>query len=630
MGVICGVYAPKKSISFRDKTLISMGGNLSRTTLQSHRTDFEGVLGIEYYEHPNFSKNLKTSDYANQHSDGDWLIGDLSFYNRESFPLPKSGGDLARLHNHLSENGNGGIVDICGDFCLIRFDATNGIQTFFRDTIGQKSIFFTKTDFGYVFSSIVQPVHTVTKHSQTLSPQALASFMYLQHPGRGKTYHEKIFEIPTATISEIEEGDVQSSKIYWVPSKQSVISNLSLDAQVKALRNELDRSVRQRLSHRVNKSALQLSGGLDSSSIAGLMSHYRPDETIQAISNVLPPNYSGNASDERFYIESVLSRWTNILPNYVSDCDNELLSSDGFWRDWFCAPNPDFFHNVNTAIETKMEEIDCEVLLSGLGGDEGVSARGIPALTEFFYSGKIGAAKNEYLRLRNTYENSKFLKIIVAKLLIPIAPNALRRFAKKLKNTDWRKNAPITDQFVLSKSFQKHLETNGFEKVPSAHRSMYQYEISNLTVFDHYNLPVYDFAANLRGHKVRYPFLDHKLIDCLVSIATDLKVSTQLDRMLLRTACKELLPETVRMRKDKKLFCPGFIEQFSAAETRINETILKAAENPVWKTIVNLEKLAETNKNHKHSQLEAAFEKLKLYSLGYFLLNEAEPEKVND
>ena len=90
------------------------------------------------------------------------------------------------------------------------------------------------------------------------------------------------------------------------------------------------------------------------------------------------------------------------------------------------------------------------------------------------------------------------------------------------------------------------------------------------------SLEVLHRAASARGVEARYPFLDRELVELTLSLPDEAKLVGGWTRAPLRAAMRGILPETVRLRRDKVDFKPVLLSAMLDAGRATLDRVLGA------------------------------------------------------
>jgi len=347
----------------------------------------------------------------------------------------------------------------------------------------------------------------------------------------------------------------------------------------------LHNAVEKRIPKNVSKIGLELSGGLDSSVIAGLLCQKKRTFALNAVSYVLKKSEEGSAGDESQYIRNTLSVWPQIQWHPVRQDTLDILDAGHDWNKWFMRPSPDITYCIDHAFNSLQQGIGSTVVFTGFGGDDVVSAPGSSALVDFAKSLDLRRFISEITRLRRRYSRSSWMRFIASRIISPLFPNTWRHCYQLLRGNNWFKALGLNADLQHNQEFKSILKNNGFDPYEFSKNSFYALEMNALSQFDLFNFPAYDFFANLRGHKFRHPLLDRNLIEAVLAIPSKYKISQSQDRLLLRHSCKDIVADEILERDDKSPFFPDMEQVVCANQNQINSDFNRSNGNEYKNTI---------------------------------------------
>jgi asparagine synthase (glutamine-hydrolysing) len=294
--------------------------------------------------------------------------------------------------------------------------------------------------------------------------------------------------------------------------------------------------------------AVCLSGGIDSSSLTGLIVHLFPDLKFQTYSIY----YDGQGEvDERPFINEVTARSSNIIPLLYKPDKNVI---------------PDFFNDVveksdvpitgsspisHYYLVKKIRENGIKVVLDGQGADEYLAGY-IPAYYRWIGSDLQSMHFNKAFQKLKQVQREKELTIGGLAAYFGKSLLSALNAEKSLMNVEYKRYYPfLVKQGLLSNS------RIDFESVKYNRLDDYLFHAitdSSLPTILHY----VDRMTMSFSVESRVPLLDHRLVDFAFSLPSTEKIRNGVTKAILRESVKDLLPEKVYHRKDKKGFVtPG-------------------------------------------------------------------------
>jgi len=276
-----------------------------------------------------------------------------------------------------------------------------------------------------------------------------------------------------------------------------------------------------------------LSGGLDSSAIVStIVTHFKNKDlnTFSAIYN------KGQSGDELSFIKL----YEDVLKNmYYIKPDHNSLKED---LEKFVSLHAEPIPTTSPYAQFKVMELakgKVVVTLDGQGADE------ILAGYHYFYGFyfKDLLYNFRFLRLLNeiyhyliTHKSIYGLKTLVYFLLPTMLRTRARVYEKKYLNKDFIK------KFSNSNTISGNLysSTSLFDALVNH----FEYKLEHLLKWEDRNSMAFSLEA-------RVPFLDHRLVESTLSTDSGDIIKKGMTKNILREAMRNVLPETIRLRRDK-------------------------------------------------------------------------------
>ena len=425
---------------------------------------------------------------------------------------------------------------LTGDFAYVLCDEGRILAA--RDVLGSKPLYWASCGADTIIASTIRCVLDQLPSVPAPNEQFIAELLCDSLSRNDHTVYEGVHRLPPGWRLRCSPGDTPDLALV---DELTIGSSLDVDADQAAeiVRRSLERAVGERLRSNGGV-ACELSGGLDSSTIVGLVAAARPDERPLTLSNVFP----GEECDESAYIADVNQRARatshTLEPLTIEPIDLRAESA----RTLDIVPYPDLSRKLWMAAS----ENGCRVVLTGQGGDEVfwhtnlyecdiLSDDGLVAFARHCTNGKSSRGAVPMLKM-------VLLNNVLAK--VPGAWRMLERslHARRIGRLTWmteamtsklRRPAPPGSSDTTSrwnKGARLHLLTNPM--------SVLAYEFIDQT------------GAGLVD--VRHPFRDRKFLEEILRLPGDTLHPDGEDRFLHRKAFGDVLPSSVRDRTDQAEF----------------------------------------------------------------------------
>lgn len=464
--------------------------------------------------------------------------GDLRLDNREELVgklgLLQDTEDYLLVVEAYRSWSEGCVERLLGDFAFVIWDKKCRTVFCARDHIGVRPLFYSYNKGVFAFASDkkllfstpgFQKKANYKRISEILSCGVIGTLEY-----SNETEYLNVFQLTPAHSLTIQSGNLKFKK-YWDLSVREEVRKLSLDDAVDGLRSHLDEAVRCRVPSSGNVGA-ELSGGLDSSMVTALAAKYRPDMHIFCS---YIDKHNEVFLNERPYVES--------LCDFFNIKNRHFVSSEGFeFRKELeeCVRAIDGFgyglgNLFKAPLIEKALEVKCDIIFSGFGGDECVS-----------YSG------TSLRKGTGVKENLKFI-------LQVYAPSFLRKY-REFKYPD-SSRVPLVvikqpNLLKLSDTLPKSYQSYSAMMSRSKERGDVDHLIEGITGkrSEYVRSAVSSMSIYSKNVTYVFPLLDVRLLEFMISIPNQYRNHEGVNRYLMRRAGEGIIPEDLRLRRDKAGF----------------------------------------------------------------------------
>jgi len=482
-------------------------------------------------------------------------------YNGEVYNAPELRRELTALGHRFRSMSDTEVVLAAyrqwGGGCLARF---NGMFAFAiwdgeadclfcaRDRFGIKPFYYREDGSRWLFASEIKAL--LCDPALRRRPNDRALFDYLTQ-GRQDHTTETFFdgvrqlapgECLTVRLRPDSTGLVVEHR-HWYRLPEGAERLAPQDAAAR-LRDLLEDSVRVQLRADVPVGSC-LSGGLDSSSIVCLMARVVPAGTPP------PQTFSSCQEDERFderrYIREVVAR-TGVRNHEVFPNAEELYQGlpQIMWH--HDEPFAGTSMLAQWAVMRAAGHAGVKVLLDGQGSDEVLC--GYPRfmgsrIADLIRAGRWGRAWREWAAWRQVHQAVH--PTTMAAMVRGLLPTGLvrRLRARVTGETAWLNPAWLR---ACSDAAESPLKPREGRSLLAAH------QVQALTQDLPALLHAEDRNSMAFSVEARVPFLDHRLVEWLVRLPVEHKIRDGMTKAVLRDAMAGVLPDQVRLRRDKMGF----------------------------------------------------------------------------
>ena len=448
---------------------------------------------------------------------------------------------------HLYEDyGDGCVKHLRGMFGLALWDNKKRRLLLARDRVGQKPLFYTIANGSLIFASEIKSILQDPSVKREVNLESLHHFLAFGYVPAPLTMFRGINKLPPAHILISEKGSVRIER-YWDLSFKEKIQ-LAPDELAEKVYELVKEAVKIRLVSDVPLGAF-LSGGMDSSTVVGLMSELstRPVKTFSIgfeESSFNEMKYARTVADyfgTDHHEFTVKPRAIEILPELIWHFDEPFADSSA----------------IPTYYVSKITREHVTVALNGDGGDEtfaGYERYYADRLAEYYI--KCPASFRERVidrflgRFPETTEKKSLIKRL-KKFTQAASLPAEQRYArwmstftsetkKELYSGELKNRLSEVDSAsYLEEVFSRADANNFLDQLLFVDTNTYLPEDLLVKV---------DRMSMAHSLEARSPFLDHKLMEFAATIPYDLKLKGSRTKYILKKAMSKLVPIEILKR----------------------------------------------------------------------------------
>ena len=430
-----------------------------------------------------------------------------------------------------------------GEFALVIFDKNINKVVLVRDPLGDRTLFYAFRGACLIVASEPWAVAGADDASKIeLDESAIAHYFALKIPEDGRTFFKNVYELLPAHLMVVNVTDRHSER-YWQPNPLTRVHYKSDKEYAENFLHILDESVRCRLRSTM-PAGVQMSGGLDSPSIACLAARTLPSGSLTAISYIFDDPAD---CDERHYIEAIKNQ-ANI--NSIQFMGDDLwLFKD--WQAWPQNPNaPEImpYRLLLNGVYSRAQQAGVRVLLTGSFGDHLYQGGRAYWLSDLIAEGRIPDALRELKMLFQQVGlrqmlRERYLQHAVIKLLH--ISSILDRRHTQHEHPAWLTSFSI--------GFLSEQITARFDPVFNRHASVSALGLLATMISTH-EIP----HASSHTVELRYPYRDRRLVEFVLAIPAYQLFYHGLTKYILRNAMRGILPEIVRTRRQPTSLVPFY------------------------------------------------------------------------
>jgi asparagine synthase (glutamine-hydrolysing) len=459
------------------------------------------------------------------------------------------------------------LLHMVGMWALIIWDKESKRIFVSRSRFGQKPLYVRKVNEAWLFASEIKPL--LGKHEKpAFDPTAIVEFLALGNYGHlgAHTFFKDIRQFPQGSYMWFTNQTKEVAAIpYWeLPDINDKDKRPFDDVVKKGLH---DRIVEAVLSETLSDVpiGITLSGGVDSSIIAGILATYYDKEI-----NIFTAQSKSSKYDETKYVEAVIEKYGKNKFIVHRKNTNELSIKDDLERYIKIQEEPfgDPSIIAHGSLMKMSADAGIKVILNGQGADEfffGYNNMAQAILSLQFRSLHLSKFSNNLsgMKMSNGYLMRTLLKSVFPTLEFNL------RTKSRIKRRDIIR-APLLDN--VDNNLVSLYKYNNVYNV--WRESIYGVHLPHLVHYDDRNAMAYSIEG-------RMPFLDHRVAEYVATIKSEDFIKKGLRKYILRESCKQYMPESVYNRRDKIGFYTPLINVLTKDSKWVTEqlqsnTLLKA------------------------------------------------------
>jgi asparagine synthase (glutamine-hydrolysing) len=436
-----------------------------------------------------------------------------------------------------------------GMFAFAILDIDNNVLFLARDRFGIKPLYYYLSRDAFIFSSELKSFKYILKNREVDEKIMYNYLVFNRTDYDENTFLKGVKKLPHGYKLLIKDNNFSLSK--WYNLKDNLKNGYTCAEELKE--NLVD-SIRLHLRSDVPLGVC-LSGGLDSSTLVSTLLKELKITDLQTFSAVYGKNKYGDESEYIDEFKDGLGQ--NLYKTYLT-ADNILNDIDDFIY-YIDEPVPQISPLIHYKV-MKLAKEHVRVLLDGQGGDEQFAGYHYffgTFFKELLSEKKFITLAREIFYYCLRHKSSLGLKSFLYFLL----PG---RIQSKVKLSE---NNSLSLGF-LSQFKQDLTVPDILYKAQNLHSSLiehFEYKLEHLLKWEDRNSMRFSLES-------RVPFLDHYIVENVLSSSSSLIINKGENKWLLRKAMKNILPDKIMNRQDKIGFDNPCAEWFR--EAKFKEFIL--------------------------------------------------------
>jgi asparagine synthase (glutamine-hydrolysing) len=458
-----------------------------------------------------------------------------------------------------------------------------------RDHTGERPLFYAATTNSFAFASMPKGLHPVSFVGAEVDEDYVARYLTLANIPIEQTIFHRIHRLPSGCALSVRR---ETTKVWrhWQTDSLAALRLGSAEQYLECFRERFDRAVRARLRTRGGIGA-QLSGGLDSGSVAATAAHLLGAERreLTCFTAVPRAGFTGTGTTTHFEDEGapaaeVAALYRNIRHVLVDSSATsflDVLDHNNNLYDHPCfAPSNEVWFN---AIMARARENGITVVLNGNCGNATFSYNGMPALSAWFRSGAWTTLARTGWQL--TRSGSSSARAIVRNAVWPSLPFWLR------SRTDPHMRGFSLDYSMLRPEIALRLDLER-----SAFRDLNQSSSDGRgmlhTLLEYGDIADTPIAAQ-GGWQMdfRDPTYDRAVVEFCLTVPLEEFLRDGLQRSLARRAMVGRLPASTLNRTQRGRQSADWYVNLGAVRARMQAEVERLQSSPLVSRMLDLERM---------------------------------------
>ncbi len=425
-----------------------------------------------------------------------------------------------------------------GEDCLNKF---NGMWAFAiydrekkglfcaRDRYGIKPFYYYQDNEQFIFASEIPPILSILNKKPTVNNQAVFDYLVFNRTDQTEqTFFNEVKKLQHGHQLTIKNEKLEIKQWYDLRERVKNVDGFKNGEEYREL---FSSAVGLRLRSDVPVGVC-LSGGLDSSSIVSILLKDYEKKDLNTFSAVYEKGKFGDESEFINEFRSVLKNMFYTTPDALT-LKNDLMK--------FVSAHGEPIPSTSPYAQFKVMELakdNVVVTLDGQGADE--SLAGYHYFFGFYFKDILKQFKwfrlfSEILSYIRNHNSLYGVKTFIYFLFPKNIRNKLRANEKGY----------LTKEFLNSSVYSVIAdELYGSVSLKDALLNHFEYKLEHLLKWEDRNSMYFSLEA-------RVPFLDYRLVEKTLSSSSDFIINKGMTKAILREAMRNILPEKIRLRKDK-------------------------------------------------------------------------------
>jgi len=482
----------------------------------------------------------------------------------------KTASDTEAILYSYIEYGEQCLDNFRGMFAFAIYDKQEDKLFCARDRMGIKPFIYYVKDGKFIFASEIKVILEALQTKPNINKEAIYQYLHYLYVPYPNTIFKDIMKLPPAHILTYQNGEIKIKKYWDIEDYKDLNIDMSEQEIITSLDDLLNESVKMRMIADVELGSF-LSGGIDSSMIL----HYMNKHSKKSI-NTYTLGFEGASKYDETSDAKIMSDYfkTNHTEIIINPNAAELLPKMvNHFDEPFGNPTALLIHEL-----TKETKKLATVALAGDGGDEIFG--GYPRYEAILLANKLNNVPKSLFKMASIFTNlitessSGNHKLRRIKTFV----NSLSKAEDEMYE-DWIGYYSDDELNKLFKAYKpyKHIVKDIWNK-QNYNDGILKSSIVDLKTFLPNNLLNYGDAMSMaNSFEVRFPLIDHKVIEFMISVDTKYRIKDGQTKYLMKKILQSKIPDNIInkpklglnppmgiwLKKDLKVFIDDYLSKKS-------------------------------------------------------------------
>ncbi len=562
------------------RELERMAGRMAHRGPDGRKLSVDGRIGLGHCLLRVNGEDLFEAQPIHDREADIWLVADCRIDNRDELAQAFGLGaehcrdqpDSAFVLRAYRMWGEDAAEHLLGDFAFAIWDGRAQKLILSRDHMGQRYVHFHRGRDFFAFATEIPALWTMPDVPRAIDEIELGrALMHERRLRPGRTPFRDVAQLPAASTMVLSADGVQAVKCFWQVEAGREHLNRDEDYYVEAYRRVLGEAVGCRVRRLLRNPGLFLSGGYDSSAIAGLSgAALPPGRRMIAAASVMPEGYRGPLTQAR--------RWADMCARHMPHLDVRYVTREGLNAlsgadESYVAremPAGSYDFAVGAMLQA-LAAAGVRLAMDGQGGDQTLNPRGVAGVAWFVANGRWRRAWRELRALRRHTGRPVWLGAL-RNVLYYLTPPEIKaiwaRFHRGFRPI-WFEH-PINRRYARALLAKGDVEEARLVATPKNRLRMRDTQRLILRLMRDDTFRDVALLAAHRGMEFTQPFCDRRVVELGLALPEDLYFKNGRNRHLGRRALEEVYPKEFqdRVRSDDDII-PDFVDMMKAMEPQL-------------------------------------------------------------